>query len=114
MIKKQVHVLPRELVGTSTFGLAMKLLKWFPVRVVDKILVVLAKITIGDTEKYGISRPKTGPLELKNNTGRSPVLDVGALSLIKKGKIKVESLLLFQSFNLFPSYYYSHFSFYFD
>jgi len=113
-------VLPRELVGTSTFGLAMKLLKWFPVRVVDKILVVLAKITIGDTEKYGISRPKTGPLELKNNTGRSPVLDVGALSLIKKGKIKVESLLFFHtlpfSSQVFGYFHLiiSHFCFSFD
>lgn len=80
------------MLGTSTFGLAMKLHKWFPVRIVDKILLVLSKIVIGSTEKFGIKRPKIGPMELKNVSGKSPVLDIGAVSLIKKGKIKVRSL----------------------
>lgn len=86
---KQVHVLPREMLGTSTFGVAMRLLKWLPTRVVDRFLLIMAKMIIGDTEKYGLKRPKMGPLELKNKTGKTPVLDVGALSLIKAGKIKV-------------------------
>jgi len=37
----------------------------------------------------GLRRPKTGPLELKNVTGKSPVLDVGAMSLIRSGMIQV-------------------------
>ncbi|RWV92731.1 hypothetical protein GW17_00044868 [Ensete ventricosum] len=86
---KQVHVLPREILGTSTFGVAMRLLKWLPTGVVDRFLLIMAKMIIGDTEKYGLKRPKMGPLELKNKTGKTPVLDVGALSLIKAGKIKV-------------------------
>ncbi|KAF7138220.1 hypothetical protein RHSIM_Rhsim07G0156100 [Rhododendron simsii] len=43
----------------------------------------------GNTDKLGLWRPKTGPIELKNATGKTPVLDVGALSQIKSGKIKV-------------------------
>ncbi|KAG4197215.1 hypothetical protein ERO13_A05G009900v2 [Gossypium hirsutum] len=61
VVRNTVHVLPREMFGFSTFGIAMALVKW----------------------------PKTGPIELKNVTGKTPVLDVGALSQIKSGKIKV-------------------------
>lgn len=85
----QVHVLPREILGFSTFGIAMALLKWMPLKLVDKILLLAASFTLGNTDQLGLKRPKTGPLELKNATGKTPVLDVGALSLIRSGKIKV-------------------------
>jgi len=75
--------------GTSTFGVAMKLLKWLPIKLVDRFLLLLAKMVLGDTERHGLRRPKLGPLEIKNITGKSPVLDVGAWSLIKSGNIKV-------------------------
>ncbi|KAK3150557.1 hypothetical protein QOZ80_3AG0234770 [Eleusine coracana subsp. coracana] len=75
--------------GGSTFGIAMKLLKWLPVKLVDRFLLLVASMVLGDTEKYGLKRPKLGPLEIKNITGKSPVLDVGAWSLIKSGNIKI-------------------------
>lgn len=67
----------------------MSLLKLFPLRMVDKILLMVANFTLGNTDQIGLRRPKTGPLELKNVTGKTPVLDVGALSQIRSGKIKV-------------------------
>jgi len=73
----------------STFGIAMALLKWLPLRLVDKFLLLVANLILGNTEQLGLKRPKTGPIELKNVTGKTPVLDVGALSQIKSGKIKV-------------------------
>ncbi|KAM7257113.1 hypothetical protein ACFE04_012854 [Oxalis oulophora] len=58
-----------------------------------KVLVIgcgnSANFTIGNTDRLGLRRPKTGPLELKNVTGKTPVLDVGALSQIRSGKIKI-------------------------
>lgn len=81
--------MPREMLGFSTFGIAMALLKWFPIKLVDKLLLIMANLTLGNTDKLGLRRPKTGPIELKNITGKTPVLDVGALSQIKSGKIKV-------------------------
>ncbi|XVE63550.1 hypothetical protein DITRI_Ditri07aG0029100 [Diplodiscus trichospermus] len=89
VVRNTVHVLPREVLGFSTFGIAMGLLKWFPLRLVDKFLLLLANFTLGNTDQLGLRRPKTGPIELKNVTGKTPVLDVGALSQIKSGKIKV-------------------------
>jgi len=87
----QVHVLPRDFFGLSTFGIAMTLLKWFPLKLVDKFLLLLANSTLGNTDLLGLRRPKTGPIELKNVTGKTPVLDVGAISLIRSGQIKVSS-----------------------
>ncbi|XP_077225421.1 putative indole-3-pyruvate monooxygenase YUCCA4 [Tasmannia lanceolata] len=87
--RNTVHVLPREMFGFSTFGIAMALLKWFPLKLVDKLLLLVAHFTLGNTDRLGLRRPKTGPIELKNSTGKTPVLDVGALSAIKTGKIKV-------------------------
>lgn len=82
-------MLPREMLGMSTFGVAMALLKWFPLRLVDKFLLFMASFIVGNTDHLGLRRPKTGPIELKNITGKTPVLDVGTLSQIKSGKIKV-------------------------
>ncbi|KAG6414586.1 hypothetical protein SASPL_121959 [Salvia splendens] len=84
-----VHILPRDVFGISTFALAMALLKWLPLRLVDKFLLVMATLTLGQTEGFGLPRPKIGPIGLKNATGKTPVLDVGAFTLIKSGKIKV-------------------------
>ncbi|KDP32299.1 hypothetical protein JCGZ_13224 [Jatropha curcas] len=89
VVRNTVHVLPREMFGMSTFGIAMALLKWFPLKLVDKFLLLVASFTLGNTDQLGLRRPKTGPIELKNVTGKTPVLDVGALSQIRSGKIKV-------------------------
>ncbi|WVZ55571.1 hypothetical protein U9M48_006212 [Paspalum notatum var. saurae] len=89
-VRSGVHVLPREMFGRSTFGIAMSLLKWrLPIKLVDWLLLLVARLVLGDTAKHGLRRPKLGPLEIKNITGKSPVLDVGAWSLIKSGNIKI-------------------------
>ncbi|KAF2286939.1 hypothetical protein GH714_035848 [Hevea brasiliensis] len=85
----EVHILPREMLGKSTFGLSMWLLKWLPMRVVDRLLLILSRLTLGDTARLGLKRPQLGPLELKNMSGKTPVLDVGTLAKIKSGDIKV-------------------------
>ncbi|CAN1828127.1 Probable indole-3-pyruvate monooxygenase YUCCA4 [Linum perenne] len=88
VVRNTVHVLPREMMGMSTFGVAVGLLKWLPLRFVDRVLLAAAGLFLGNTDELGLRRPKTGPLELKNVTGKTPVLDVGALSQIRSGKIK--------------------------
>ncbi|WVZ68954.1 hypothetical protein U9M48_017825 [Paspalum notatum var. saurae] len=84
-----VHILPREMLGHSTFGLSMWLLKWLPVHVVDLILLCIARAMLGDTALLGLKRPAFGPLELKSLSGKTPVLDVGTFAKIKSGDIKV-------------------------
>uniref|UniRef100_J3LVD9 Flavin-containing monooxygenase n=1 Tax=Oryza brachyantha TaxID=4533 RepID=J3LVD9_ORYBR len=89
VVRDAVHVLPREVLGKSTFELAVLLMAWLPLWLVDKILVVLAWIFLGNLAKLGIRRPTVGPLTLKNSTGRTPVLDYGALARIRSGEITV-------------------------
>ncbi|XP_009782408.1 indole-3-pyruvate monooxygenase YUCCA6-like [Nicotiana tabacum] len=89
VVRDTVHVLPREMLGKSTFGLSMWLLKWLPIRLVDRFLLIISRLLLGDTARLGLDRPEIGPLELKNLSGKTPVLDVGTLAKIKSGDIKV-------------------------
>ncbi|GFZ18653.1 flavin-binding monooxygenase family protein [Actinidia rufa] len=89
VVRDQLHILPKEVLGRSTFALSMWLLKWLPVRLVDQFLLLCSRIVLGDIRKIGIKRPKIGPLELKNTTGKTPVLDVGAIAKIKSRDIEV-------------------------
>ncbi|XP_057752870.1 indole-3-pyruvate monooxygenase YUCCA2-like isoform X1 [Arachis stenosperma] len=89
VVRDSVHILPQQMFGRSTFGVSMGLLKWFPINVVDKFLLVMSHIMLGDTARFGLQRPKLGPLQLKNLCGKTPVLDVGTLAHIKSRKIKV-------------------------
>ncbi|KAG8064199.1 hypothetical protein GUJ93_ZPchr0004g39109 [Zizania palustris] len=89
VVRDAVHVLPREVLGKSTFELAVLLMRWLPLWLVDKIMVLLAWLVLGNLAKLGIRRPSVGPLELKNTHGRTPVLDYGALARIRSGDITV-------------------------
>ncbi|XP_072965440.1 indole-3-pyruvate monooxygenase YUCCA2-like [Typha angustifolia] len=89
VVRDTVHVLPREMLGSSTFGLSMVLLKWLPIQMVDRFLLLVARLMLGDTAKLGLERPQLGPLELKSLSGKTPVLDVGTLGKIKSGDIMV-------------------------
>ncbi|XAR62721.1 Indole-3-pyruvate monooxygenase [Bertholletia excelsa] len=89
VVRSSVHVLPREIIGKSTFDIAVSMMKCLPVSVVDKILLVIARLVLGNIEKYGLKRPSVGPLKLKNDEGKTPVLDIGALQKIRSGEIKV-------------------------
>ncbi|XP_017239374.1 probable indole-3-pyruvate monooxygenase YUCCA9 [Daucus carota subsp. sativus] len=87
--RSSVHVLPREIFGKSTFELAMMMMKWLPLWLVDKILLILTWFILGNTDSYGLKRPSIGPMELKSTHGKTPVLDIGALEKIRSGDIEV-------------------------
>ncbi|KAI4344902.1 hypothetical protein L6164_012084 [Bauhinia variegata] len=84
VIRNEVHVVTREMVLV-----AMHLLKFLQVELVDELVVFLSRMKYGNLSKYGLSRPKEGPFSLKVKTGRSPTIDVGCIDKIKKGEIKV-------------------------
>ncbi|XP_058786536.1 probable indole-3-pyruvate monooxygenase YUCCA10 [Vicia villosa] len=84
VIRNPLHVFTRDMIRTG-----MHLVQYFPVYIADTIITLLAKFKYGDLSKYGIYRPKEGPLYLKNITGKSAVIDVGTIEKIKEGAIKV-------------------------
>lgn len=79
-----MHVFTKELISQG-----MRMSKYLPIQHVDTIITLVANLKFGDLSKYGIYRPKHGPLYLKNVTGKSCVLDVGTIDKIKEGAIKV-------------------------
>ncbi|KAE8807429.1 putative indole-3-pyruvate monooxygenase YUCCA9 [Hordeum vulgare] len=89
VVRDKLHVLPRDILGISTFGLSVFLLKWLPMKWVDALFLFLSRLILGETGKYGLQRPKIGPLQIKKSTGKTPVLDIGALRKIRDGEIKV-------------------------
>ncbi|KAG2303481.1 hypothetical protein Bca4012_062236 [Brassica carinata] len=84
VVHSPVHVLTREIVW-----LGMWLLRFFPVKLVDRWCLLLAKVKFGNTSRYGLIRPDKGPFMNKLVTGRSPTIDVGCVGEIKAGKIMV-------------------------
>ncbi|KAI4973640.1 hypothetical protein ZWY2020_041421 [Hordeum vulgare] len=79
-----IHVMTKELIR-----LGMTLVHRLPLNLVDNLLLMAAKLIFGDLSRHGITTPKMGPMILKSKTGRSAVIDVGTVGLIKKGIIKV-------------------------
>ncbi|CAK8564800.1 unnamed protein product [Lathyrus sativus] len=84
VIRNPLHVVTRDMIR-----IGMWLVQYFPVYIVDTIITLQAKLKYGDLSKYGIYRPKDGPLYIKNVTGKSAVIDVGTIEKIKEGSIKV-------------------------
>ncbi|CAN6347826.1 unnamed protein product [Urochloa humidicola] len=84
VVHNPVHIMTKGLIR-----LGMTLVQHVPVLIADFLVVTIANFTFGDLSKHGIVRPKTSPLILKAKTGRSYLIDVGTVGLIKKGIIKV-------------------------
>ncbi|VAI69629.1 unnamed protein product [Triticum turgidum subsp. durum] len=85
VIRSPIHVMTMELIR-----LGMTLSPRLPLNLVANLLVMEANLIFGDLLMHGIRRPKMGPMILKSETGRSVVIDVGTVGLIKKGIIKVQ------------------------
>ncbi|KAM0878599.1 hypothetical protein ACQ4PT_034773 [Festuca glaucescens] len=85
VIRSPIHVMTKEIIR-----LGMTLVRHLPLKMVDGLVVMMANFKFGDLSRYGITRPKKGPFVLKSETGRSAVIDVGTIDLIKKGNIKVQ------------------------
>ncbi|KAI8570833.1 hypothetical protein RHMOL_Rhmol01G0067800 [Rhododendron molle] len=84
VVRSPIHILSKELMNW-----AIELLKYLPFSTVDSLVLLLSKLWYGGLAKYGIQRPKEGPLTLKRKYGKSPVVDIGTYNKIKSGKIQV-------------------------
>jgi cation diffusion facilitator CzcD-associated flavoprotein CzcO len=87
-VRGPVSVLPRELLGIPilTWAIAQQRL---PTRVVDTLNAPLLRLAVGSIEKLGLKRPAKGPRRMVEEDGRIPLLDIGALAMIRAGRIAV-------------------------
>ena len=88
VVRGPVHVIPRDLLGrpSQETGIALSVL---PVPIRDAIITTILRFAVGDLSRWGIVRPSIGPQKMIEEQGRVPILDVGTLSKIKEGKIRV-------------------------
>ncbi|XP_050236502.1 probable indole-3-pyruvate monooxygenase YUCCA10 [Mercurialis annua] len=84
VVRSPVHIVNREMAF-----LALAMMKYFSLGLVDSLLVLVSKIVYGDLSKYGITRAAEGPFFMKVAYGKYPVIDVGTFSKIKSGEIQV-------------------------
>lgn len=88
VVRGPVHVVPRDLFGRPTQHTNV-LLSHLPLALRDAIAMATVGLVVGDLSRWGILRPKMGPNRMIEETGRIPMLDIGTINMVKRGKIRV-------------------------
>jgi putative flavoprotein involved in K+ transport len=90
-VRLSVRTAP-HIVRRSTAGWAAQftgiLVRRLPVRLVDRMAVPMAKVSVPDLSEHGLPRPGTG-LYSRVNEGSIPVQDVGLIDAVRKGRVEV-------------------------
>jgi cation diffusion facilitator CzcD-associated flavoprotein CzcO len=89
-VRSPINIVLREVLGRPTQVTAM-LLSRLPNAVADAIAVAFRKLTVGDLRRYGLRTPAQSPLRQLREEGRTPVIDVGTVAMIKRGGIAVRA-----------------------
>ena len=87
-VRGAVNIVPRDIFGRPTQLTALALAK-LPHWLGDRIGLLVRRLVVGDLSKYGVDSPKLAPTEQLRVGGKTPVIDLGTISLIKSGKLKV-------------------------
>ena len=87
-VRSAVNVIPRDVLGIPVLELSL-LMNFLPPRIADKINAPLLRLLTGDITKLGLKKLPYGPLEQIEKDGTAPVLDIGAIKLIREGHIKI-------------------------
>ena len=88
-IRNPIHVAPLDLFGIFPAQATSTLLNLLPLPMADFIAGMTLKIVIGDLSKWGIKRPKKGPLRTLVENNKVAMFDTGIIKAIKNGKINV-------------------------
>ncbi|ANP55707.1 putative flavoprotein involved in K+ transport [Streptomyces griseochromogenes] len=81
------HIMRRSLFGWAAQYTGV-LVRRLPVRLVDRLAGPVAKLSTPDLSAHGLPRPGTG-LYSRVREGAVPVLDVGLIDAVRKGKVEV-------------------------
>ena len=88
VVRSPIHVIPRDLFGMPSQATSLRMSR-LPVSVADRISRTIVGFAVGNLTRYGIERPKSGPIRDIIENGRIPLIDVGTIDLIKQKKIAV-------------------------
>lgn len=87
-VRSPLNVVHRDVLGRPT-QLTSLMLARLPRRVGDAVARFLRDLTVGDLTRWGIRTPRLSPLAQLRDEGRTPVIDVGTLAMIRQGRIAV-------------------------
>jgi cation diffusion facilitator CzcD-associated flavoprotein CzcO len=87
-VRSPVNMVLRDVLGRPTQVTAM-LLARLPRRVAFAIARRFRDWTIGDLRPYGLRMPEASPLQQLMEEGRTPVIDIGTLRLVRERRIAV-------------------------
>ncbi len=87
-IRSEVNVVPLKILGRSTQATGSMLEK-FPFGLGDKIGKAIARLAVGNLSKYGLKSSSLAPAQMLREKGRTPMIDLGTVKMIRNGKIKV-------------------------
>jgi putative flavoprotein involved in K+ transport len=80
-------IVPRAILGIATQAMGI-VLRPFPPAVVDPIISVFGRITIGRLDKFGLPRPTRGAYTAILRDHVLPILDVGVVGAVRAGTVK--------------------------
>ncbi|MBU3031831.1 flavin-containing monooxygenase [Paracoccus marinaquae] len=87
-VRGPVNALPRDILGIPilTIGRHARLL---PPPLADRLTAPLFRLMLGDLRRLGLRRPDYGPITQVRQHGRIPLLDLGTLAMMRRGRIGV-------------------------
>jgi cation diffusion facilitator CzcD-associated flavoprotein CzcO len=86
--RSPVNIIPRDLLGIPILTWAI-LQKSLPYRLVDALNGPVLRLAIGNVEKFGVRRPAKGAMAQVVEDRKIPILDIGTVDRIRRGKISV-------------------------
>jgi cation diffusion facilitator CzcD-associated flavoprotein CzcO len=87
-VRGAVNVVPRDLFGVPIFAVAL-LQRRIPYRVADRLNAPFLRLALGDWSRLGLQRADKGPLAQIAEDKRIPLLDIGTIDAIRRGRIAV-------------------------
>lgn len=87
-VRSPINVMPKEILGTCAQVNAIRS-AWLPAPVQDKVGHLLSWMYYGDLAKYGLRRADKGHFSSIRDLGRVPLLDIGTMDMIARGRIEV-------------------------
>jgi cation diffusion facilitator CzcD-associated flavoprotein CzcO len=87
-VRGPVNVVPRELFGIPIQAVSL-LQSRLPPRVADLVSRPILRLVMGDLARLGLAKGRDGPMTQIRRRGRIPLIDVGTIELIRRGRIAV-------------------------
>lgn len=87
-VRSPVNVIFRDLLGIPVQQLSI-MLSIFPPRISDALTAPVRYLAYGDITRFGLRKLPYGPVTQIKQDARIPVIDVGVIKLIRKGRVNV-------------------------